>query len=283
MTPEALRRRMAHGNIYAAEKVDAALGNYFRVGNLGRAARAGAAVGGRPGRRGAAGLPRRPRHRRRLGDPGAGRRRRHRRPGRRPAHPPGGPHRRRGPRASCSACTCVPTTACAGQRRRRWRDHRAPARGPRRHYHEVVGDDVAEALVRLRPGRAAPPSSCSAPAAGRGWPELHRGSVINAVLRAAGGARRPRHLDQRGRRRGAPAAPAGPARPTPLPRRRQLAGWLLGRRRPPAAHRRPRPAPRRHRLSTSAAPATCCVVVAVAAVGGCWPGVAGRRRRLPAR
>jgi two-component system sensor histidine kinase KdpD len=34
MTPEALRRRMAHGNIYAPEKVDAALGHYFRVGNL---------------------------------------------------------------------------------------------------------------------------------------------------------------------------------------------------------------------------------------------------------
>jgi two-component system sensor histidine kinase KdpD len=34
ITPEALRRRMAHGNIYAPEKVDAALGNYFRVGNL---------------------------------------------------------------------------------------------------------------------------------------------------------------------------------------------------------------------------------------------------------
>ncbi|MBV8985316.1 MAG: histidine kinase, partial [Acidimicrobiia bacterium] len=34
MTPEALRRRMAHGNIYAPEKVDAALANYFRVGNL---------------------------------------------------------------------------------------------------------------------------------------------------------------------------------------------------------------------------------------------------------
>ncbi len=34
MTPEALRRRMAHGNIYPAEKVDAALGNYFRPGNL---------------------------------------------------------------------------------------------------------------------------------------------------------------------------------------------------------------------------------------------------------
>ncbi len=34
MTPEAIRRRMAHGNIYAPEKVDAALGNYFRPGNL---------------------------------------------------------------------------------------------------------------------------------------------------------------------------------------------------------------------------------------------------------
>ncbi len=34
MTPEALRRRMAHGNIHAAEKVDAALANYFRPGNL---------------------------------------------------------------------------------------------------------------------------------------------------------------------------------------------------------------------------------------------------------
>ncbi|WDZ82819.1 DUF4118 domain-containing protein [Micromonospora cathayae] len=34
MTPEALRRRMAHGNIYRPDRVDAALGNYFRVGNL---------------------------------------------------------------------------------------------------------------------------------------------------------------------------------------------------------------------------------------------------------
>ena len=34
MTPEALRRRMAHGNIYQPDKVDAALGNYFRPGNL---------------------------------------------------------------------------------------------------------------------------------------------------------------------------------------------------------------------------------------------------------
>jgi two-component system sensor histidine kinase KdpD len=35
MSPEAIRRRMAHGNIYKADKVDAALANYFRPGNLG--------------------------------------------------------------------------------------------------------------------------------------------------------------------------------------------------------------------------------------------------------
>ncbi|MGW2209751.1 ATP-binding protein [Streptomyces sp. NPDC001781] len=34
MDPEGLRRRMAHGNIYAPEKIDAALAHYFRPGNL---------------------------------------------------------------------------------------------------------------------------------------------------------------------------------------------------------------------------------------------------------
>ncbi|MER6507561.1 DUF4118 domain-containing protein [Nonomuraea sp. NPDC001636] len=34
MSPEALRRRLAHGNVYPPERVDAALANYFRVGNL---------------------------------------------------------------------------------------------------------------------------------------------------------------------------------------------------------------------------------------------------------
>ena len=34
MAPEALRRRIVHGNVYPRERIDAALGNYFRVGNL---------------------------------------------------------------------------------------------------------------------------------------------------------------------------------------------------------------------------------------------------------
>src|SRR6476660_3276200 len=34
MSPDALRRRMAHGNVYPPEKVDTALAHYFRIGNL---------------------------------------------------------------------------------------------------------------------------------------------------------------------------------------------------------------------------------------------------------
>ena len=34
ITPEALRRRLAHGNVYPAERIDASLAHYFRTGNL---------------------------------------------------------------------------------------------------------------------------------------------------------------------------------------------------------------------------------------------------------
>ena len=34
ITPQALQRRLAHGNVYAPDKIDAALRNYFREGNL---------------------------------------------------------------------------------------------------------------------------------------------------------------------------------------------------------------------------------------------------------
>jgi len=47
MSPPALRRGMAHGNIYKPDKVDAALSNYFRPGNL-TALRAGPPLGGWP-------------------------------------------------------------------------------------------------------------------------------------------------------------------------------------------------------------------------------------------
>ncbi|MGW3738605.1 ATP-binding protein [Streptomyces sp. NPDC005148] len=34
MSPQALRRRMAHGNVYKPDRIDASLANYFRPGNL---------------------------------------------------------------------------------------------------------------------------------------------------------------------------------------------------------------------------------------------------------
>jgi two-component system, OmpR family, sensor histidine kinase KdpD len=34
ITPEALRRRLSHGNVYTPERIDAAMSNYFRRGNL---------------------------------------------------------------------------------------------------------------------------------------------------------------------------------------------------------------------------------------------------------
>ncbi|MFZ0324119.1 MAG: universal stress protein, partial [Actinomycetes bacterium] len=34
MSPEALRRRLSHGNVYPPEKINASLSNYFRLGNL---------------------------------------------------------------------------------------------------------------------------------------------------------------------------------------------------------------------------------------------------------
>src|SRR6516162_8611468 len=92
MTPEALRRRMAHGNIYPPEKIDAALTNYFRSRHLG-GPRAG---GGRTHRR----------PRRRDPDPT---RRPDRRPvlrrgaARRPRHPLGRADRRRPSRAGRAA------------------------------------------------------------------------------------------------------------------------------------------------------------------------------------
>ena len=106
MTPEALRRRMAHGNIYPPEKIDAALTNYFRHRQPDRAARAGPALAGRQGRRGPAELPGRARHPGHLGGPRAGGGRADRRPGGRHADPA----RPRGSRPGRPAATCWPCT-----------------------------------------------------------------------------------------------------------------------------------------------------------------------------
>ena len=72
MTPEALRRRMAHGHIYAAGEGRRRPRPLLPGREPGRPAGAGPAVGRRPGRRGPAGLPGAPRPRPSRGRPGSG-------------------------------------------------------------------------------------------------------------------------------------------------------------------------------------------------------------------
>ena len=71
MSPQALRRRMAHGNIYAAGEDRRRAVELLPRGQPHRAARAGAALARRPGRRRPRALPRPARHRRHLGRPGS--------------------------------------------------------------------------------------------------------------------------------------------------------------------------------------------------------------------
>ncbi len=179
--PEALRRRMAHGNIYTAEKVDAALANYFRVGNL-TALRELALlwVAGRVDEalhryRGRA------RHRAGLGGQGAGRGRADRRPGGRHADPPGRPHRRpRGRRRAARGARRPQRRAGrpATSPRPRWPGSGAGGE-PRRQLPQVVGDDVPAGPAGVRPRRERHPDSCWAPAGAAG-----------ATADAAGGSRR---------------------------------------------------------------------------------------------
>ena len=98
MTPEALRRRMAHGNIYTPDKIDAALSNYFRPGNLTALRELALLWLADSVEEGLQTIPRAARHRRDLGDQRARRGRAHRRSGGRRADPPGRPHRRPGHR-----------------------------------------------------------------------------------------------------------------------------------------------------------------------------------------
>ena len=186
MTPEALRRRMAHGNIYAPDKVDAALGNYFRLGNLaalrelallwvadrvdeslqeyrerhGIAApwetreRVVVAVTGAPGgdnliRRAA-----------RMAQPGQGRAGRRARP-----------RRRRAGDAGSGVLL----------------EHRRLVEELGGTYHEVVGADVAKALVQIARAENATQLVLGASRRSR-WEELIRGSIIDGIIREAGRA-----------------------------------------------------------------------------------------------
>ena len=219
-TPEALRRRMAHGNIYAPEKVDAALGNYFRLGNLGAlrelalmwvADRVDEALEEYRELHGISGTWE-TRERVVVAITGA----------------PGGEDvLRRAARMAMRTrgellgVHVRPADGLAGPSTERLAELRRLLTELGGTYHEVSGGDVAEALVGFARAENASQLVMGASRRSR-WSEFLRGSVINGVLRAVGPDRRARDLDRRrgdrtrarrsGRRRGGPTSRVGASR-----------------------------------------------------------------------
>ena len=220
--PEALRRRMAHGNIYAPDKVDAALGHYFRPGNL--TALRGWHCCGWPTRStsrlrsyasGTASRPRGDTERVVVAVTGARRRALIR--GRRAS-----PQRARGDLIGVQP---------RGPPRRPPRSSlgRPPhaTRGPRWDFHEVAGADVAAALVEFARAENATQLVLGAPTVAwwRSSSRLGR-STERSALRAD---RRPRHLPRGGSTAGCWRPVDSPWRHLRLSRCRRAAAGRTGR------------------------------------------------------
>lgn len=226
MTPEALRRRMAHGNIYGPEKVDDALSNYFRVGNL-TALRELALMwladkvdDALTAYQDQHGIDRTWETRERVVVALTG--------------APSGEHliRRAGRIATRARGELLGVHVRAGdglaasppEGLDRQRTLLADLGGA---YHEVVGDEVATAVVQFARAEHATQIVLGATHRSR-WMELWRGSVVNRVVRAAG------DLDVHviSRTTDDPQPARASWRPTllrsPLSRQRRIAGWILG-------------------------------------------------------
>lgn len=229
MTPEALQRRMAHGNIYAPEKVDAALANYFRAGNLGAlrelalmwlADRVDEALDSYREAHDISGVWE---TRERVvvaitGAPdGADVIRRAGRMAMRARGDLLGVHVR-----SLDGLTSAPTD--------RLDEHRRLLLELGGAYHEIAGADVADTLLRFT--RAENGTQLVVGASRRtSWTRLTRGSVINRVIRRSG------PVDVHVISSGAPDPTTARTLPRPgrsaLPRRRVVAGWCLALLGPP--------------------------------------------------
>lgn len=223
MTPEALRRRMAHGNVYAAEKVDAALTNYFRPGNL--AALRELALLWVADRVDASLDEYRERHgiseswetRERVvvaitGAPsGAALLRRAARIARRAHGQLLGVHVR-----SNDGLTRSPESDLVA--------HRQLLADLGGSYHEVVGADVADAIVDFARSQNATQIVLGATQRSR-WSEWVRGSVITRVVRASGPV--DVHVISQEAESAAAHEYLPKPRSSPLPARRRALGWIV--------------------------------------------------------
>ena len=286
MAPEALRRRLAHGNIYPADRIDAALSNYFRVGNLTAlrelallwvADRVDQELHDYRERHGIAG-PWETKERVVVSLTGA----------------PGGAVliRRAARMAMRTKADLVGVhvrtddgltgSGSEGLARNRALLHEMGGR-----YVEVVGADVAPALIQVARAENATQLVMGASHRSR-LTEFVRGSVINSVIRGAGGALDIHVIatDAGGHRDGRPGeetdGDAGPGRTVPARHRPTLLSPLAARRRIGAlllgAVGFPLltvvlTASRSHVDLSVALSSYLLLVVAVAAIGGVWPAV----------
>ena len=283
MTPEALRRRMAHGNIYAAEKVDAALAQLLPAGNLGAlrelallwvADRVDEGLEEYRERHGIT-EPWETRERVVVALTGA----------------PGGEQLiRRGARMAARSHGELVGVHVRDRRRPRERPTRTCSSGTAR-----CSTSSAGATPRS-PAPTRPTRSCASPSRERHaarhrarrtrsrWAELTRGSVINRAIRQPGRSTstssRPRTATEPPRR-GAPDATAGTTcRASPRARRIAWLGAL-------SSASRWSSSPSCRSRTRSASPACCLLLllapVAVAMLGGLRPALAASLRRVPAR
>jgi len=222
MDPYALRRRMAHGNVYPPERIDAALGNYFREGNLGAlrelallwmADRVDEALQDYMRERGIqgpwetrerilvglAGLPEDETLIRRASRMAAGR---------------GG---------ELIAVHVIAEDGLGGSPRLAASRELVEQVGGR--FDEVLGEGVPEALLDV--ARAENVTQIVLGAGDRSrWRELTRGSIVHAVIRGSGPVD-VHVISQRGTA-GRASQPLRSARPTALPRRRRVAAAVFG-------------------------------------------------------
>jgi two-component system, OmpR family, sensor histidine kinase KdpD len=223
MTPEALRRRMAHGNIYPPERIDASLANYFRPGNLAAlrelallwvADKVDETLQDYMDEHGIRG-PWETRERVVVAITGA---------------PGGDALIRRAARmamrvhAELFGVHVRSTDGLAGPPKQLLDEHRALLTELGGTYHEIVGDDVGKALIEFARAENATQLILGASRRSR-WVELTRGSVINRVIRESG------PIDVHVISSDKPEVEAPLHRPRGrrvLPVRRQVAGAVVG-------------------------------------------------------
>ena len=275
MSPESLRRRMAHGNIYKPDRVDAAMSSYFRVGNLAALRElallwvADRVDEGLQDYRERHGIAEAWETKERVvvaltGSPDA------ERTIRRGARMAARGH------AELVGVHVRPADGLTGSRSSRLAVHRELLGELSGRYAEVTGADVAAALVGFARAENATQLLLGSTHRSR-WAEFLRGSVVNDVIRRAGTldvhviSSAVEHPEEEVRR-----LPRLPARHhlAALSPRRVVLGWVLALVAIPVLALALTPA--RHSLGpTGALPELLLGVVIVAAAGGVLPGLVG--------